>query len=486
MAPYPPRQCGIGVYARDQVERLRSAGHHVMVLSPPDGEGDVRVPFHGGRPFSEAARRWKRFHRVIVHFQPAVYYRPGAPVSRTMTSAALLWLALRCPRLEIVVHEADRPALWRPDYLLLRLAFQRASRLSFHTEAERASLERDYGIRARGGIVPHRVQPVQPASRAEARKRLGIDDGGPVFLCAGFIQHSKGFDRAVRAFAGASSGRLYVVGSVREPTAANTAYLESLRELCRAVPRATLLERFVPDDEFDLWVAAADWVLLPYRRSWSSGVLARAHALGTPAIVSGVGGLPQQADERDVVFDGDDELARRVRFAADATPGQESAQRRGGSKAVPVRGRDRGISDWDPELEPPQTGKGRGMLLAFILVSVLLAALAQITLKHGMNQVTLRGDVPLELGQPMEAARRIALNAFVWIGLGTFALSAAIWLIVLSRASLSFAYPFASLTYVLILLFDRFILRAGVPGLRWGGVTLIVVGLLLVSRTHSA
>ena len=40
-----------------------------------------------------------------------------------------------------------------------------------------------------------------------------------------------------------------------------------------------------------------------------------------------------------------------------------------------------------------------------------------------------------------------------------FALSAVVWLLVLSRASLSFAYPFVSLTYVLILLVDRFVLH---------------------------
>jgi drug/metabolite transporter (DMT)-like permease len=57
---------------------------------------------------------------------------------------------------------------------------------------------------------------------------------------------------------------------------------------------------------------------------------------------------------------------------------------------------------------------------------------------------------------------------------------------VLSRASLSFAYPFASLTYVLILLFDRFVLNEPISALRYGGVALIIAGLVLISRTHQA
>src|SRR5438067_7045028 len=142
VSSYPPRHCGIGVYARAQVERLRADGHQVTVLSPPDGDGDVRVPFLGGRAFVRAAMLGGRFDRIVVHFQPALYYRPRRPLSKVLTSAAFLLLALRRgPRLEVIVHEADPPTRWRPDHALLRAAFHRAGRVSFHTRAERDALE---------------------------------------------------------------------------------------------------------------------------------------------------------------------------------------------------------------------------------------------------------------------------------------------------------------------------------------------------------
>jgi drug/metabolite transporter (DMT)-like permease len=141
--------------------------------------------------------------------------------------------------------------------------------------------------------------------------------------------------------------------------------------------------------------------------------------------------------------------------------------------------------DWDPELQVIEVERGgRAVLIGFILLSVALAATAQLTLKHGMNQVTNEGKVPLNLGQPVDMIRRVGLNVSVMAGLVIFVLSAAVWLVVLSRASLSFAYPFASLTYVLILLFDRFILDQPISGLRYAGVALIIAGLLLISRTH--
>jgi glycosyltransferase involved in cell wall biosynthesis len=319
VASYPPRHCGIGAYARDQVEALRAEGNQVTVLSPPDGDGEIRVPFFGGRPFFSALRLGGSFDRIVVHFQPSLYYRPRAPVSKVMSSMGLLSLVLvRSGATEIVVHEADPPKRWRPDYVVLRWAFARARTTWFHTEAERRTLERDYRVRVRGEIVPHRVRPFRTVSRDEARAELGIPAGETVFLCAGFLQPSKGFDRAVDAFPEGGGAALYIVGSIRDRTPDNEAYARALAERAAASPRVTFVERFLSDEEFDLWVAAADWLVLPYRRSWSSGVLARAQSLGTPAIVAAVGGLPEQAGVKDVVVHDDEELARAFREAVAA------------------------------------------------------------------------------------------------------------------------------------------------------------------------
>jgi drug/metabolite transporter (DMT)-like permease len=138
--------------------------------------------------------------------------------------------------------------------------------------------------------------------------------------------------------------------------------------------------------------------------------------------------------------------------------------------------------EWDIEHADPDPKGTSVMLLGLILVSVLLAAMAQIVLKHGMNHVTH------QLGHPFrvdgESLRVAATTFWVWAGLALFGLSAFVWLAVLSRAALSFAYPFAALTYVVIVLYDT-VRGEAVSGLRWGGVALIVAGIVLVSRTPS-
>jgi drug/metabolite transporter (DMT)-like permease len=125
------------------------------------------------------------------------------------------------------------------------------------------------------------------------------------------------------------------------------------------------------------------------------------------------------------------------------------------------------------------------MLIAMILLSVGLAAVAQLALKHGMNEVNDRLE-PATFSLNGPSLRALVAQPFVWGGLFLFGLSALVWLVVLSRASLSFAYPFAALTYILILLFDLFVLDETVPPLRWGGVAFIAVGIFLISRTPHA
>jgi glycosyltransferase involved in cell wall biosynthesis len=328
VSSYPPRHCGIGSYAHAQTERLRAEGHTITVISPPDGDGDVRVPFSDGLAFRETERTGASYDRIIVHFQPGLYYEPGATaaLSKIRTSLALHSLVRRRPQTEILVHEAHRPTRWRPDHVILRRAFAHAN-LQFHTNAEHRAFERQYRMRARAEIVDHRDgirvhgPRDRPWDRQESRKHLGLDPSEPLLLCAGFLHPWKGFDRAVRAFARSGGpGRLVIVGSVRDATPANLGYAEELRELAERTSGVTLIERFQGDEDFDAWVSAADRLVLPYTRAWSSGALARARVLGTRSIVSAVGGLVEQVGPEDEVVRSDEELREAIQRVRGSGP----------------------------------------------------------------------------------------------------------------------------------------------------------------------
>ena len=133
----------------------------------------------------------------------------------------------------------------------------------------------------------------------------------------------------------------------------------------------------------------------------------------------------------------------------------------------------------DTTTTPTQKGDRR-MTIGLILVSVTLAAIAQVTLKMGMNHVTDANGGQLALSG--ESLKQILTTLLIWVGLGIFAISAVLWLFALSRASLSFAYPFAALGYVIIVAASILFLDEHVPLLGWAGVACIVVGILLVAQ----
>lgn len=118
--------------------------------------------------------------------------------------------------------------------------------------------------------------------------------------------------------------------------------------------------------------------------------------------------------------------------------------------------------------------------VVLIVVSVFLASVGQILLKHGMNMV---GRITAaNLGNFSGLVFRTVSNPFVIFGFLIFGLSSVVWLAVLSRVNVSIAYPFASLAYFFVMVMSWFFLGERVTLLQWGGVSLIWLGLFVLTR----
>ena len=115
-----------------------------------------------------------------------------------------------------------------------------------------------------------------------------------------------------------------------------------------------------------------------------------------------------------------------------------------------------------------------------ILLSIAIAVGGQLLLKLGLNKM---GNITVDsfgaLGQLFSG---IIKSQMVIIGLFCYVISAAIWLVVLSAVDLSFAYPFIGLTYVLILIISKFVLKEDVNPWRWAGAAIITIGVVVISR----
>jgi dolichol-phosphate mannosyltransferase len=109
------------------------------------------------------------------------------------------------------------------------------------------------------------------------------------------------------------------------------------------------------------------------------------------------------------------------------------------------------------------------LVVAFTGISI--GAIAQLLLRMGV------------MGYSGETLARTLIAAFqeplVIGGLVLYAVSSALWLGVLSRMDLSVAYPLGASGYVLVVMLAAFS-GESVPGARWLGVLLIVMGVMLI------
>src|SRR6266404_1657498 len=76
-----------------------------------------------------------------------------------------------------------------------------------------------------------------------------------------------------------------------------------------------------------------------------------------------------------------------------------------------------------------------------------------------------------------------ATNIFIICGLVTMVISMVTHLMSLSRFDVSFAFPFLSIAYVLVLLYGYLAMGENVTALRVAGVALVVAGTVLIARS---
>lgn len=120
------------------------------------------------------------------------------------------------------------------------------------------------------------------------------------------------------------------------------------------------------------------------------------------------------------------------------------------------------------------------MTIIPILLSTILGVAGQLLLKQGMTQM---GTLQLSFVAVPSILWRMATSPYVIGGLMVYVSGTFFWLIVLNRVQLSYAYPFASLSYVLITLSSWLLLQEDIRPLRWIGMLVICTGVFLVSRS---
>lgn len=276
---------------------------------------------------------------VHVHFLHQFVVSPGDRLTGTLSlllgirtllqfvllralGVSLVWTAH-----DIVEHERRAPRIERVfKHVFLRFLF---TRIIVHCSRARDVIREAYHLPPatleKTVVVPHGNflgDYPDEVTRAEARERLDLPADAFVFGFFGTIRAYKDVPRLVETFDRVADDdhRLLVAGNPR-----TQALEREVEEAAAGDDRIRTVFEYVPDDEVQLYLRAADVVVLPFRteeRSMlTSGSAVLAMGFGRPVIAPDVGCVGAVVDEGEgfsYPSDADEGLDLAMRRAADA------------------------------------------------------------------------------------------------------------------------------------------------------------------------
>ncbi len=115
----------------------------------------------------------------------------------------------------------------------------------------------------------------------------------------------------------------------------------------------------------------------------------------------------------------------------------------------------------------------------YILATIALTVYGQFILKWRTGTF---GALPERLQDKFGYFCTVLLDPFVLSGIGAAFLASLTWIAAMTKFELSYAYPFMSLNFVIVLLLSGWILSEPLTLQKIIGVGLIVVGTVVVAR----
>jgi uncharacterized membrane protein len=116
-----------------------------------------------------------------------------------------------------------------------------------------------------------------------------------------------------------------------------------------------------------------------------------------------------------------------------------------------------------------------------ISLMVIFGPLGNVLLGKGMKRI---GAVTVgSSAEALSLLSRILTSGSIWLGIGSLLTFFVAYMLVLSWADYSYVQPASSVAYAMVALLAHFMLREVVTPLRWAGVIVICLGVLVVGHT---
>ena len=204
------------------------------------------------------------------------------------------------------VNQARRDAKDSPlNRITLKVQYRLCDHIFAHTQKMKDELCGDFGVAEKAvTVIRHPINNAFPdtgLTPPEAKRKLGLREDEKAVLFFGRIRPYKGIEHLLAAFrpltADHSNYRLIIAG---EPKKGSEEYREEIERIVKrdfAPGKIVLRIQFIPDEEMEIYLKAADVLVLPYKEIFQSGVLFLAYSFGLPVVATDVGSFREEIVE---------------------------------------------------------------------------------------------------------------------------------------------------------------------------------------------
>jgi D-inositol-3-phosphate glycosyltransferase len=289
-------------------------------IDSPEMHGNPNVRFVNlwptQRPKSSVGRR---VLILLQHYMMLVKYAAGASprvfhilwnskIEYFDRTLLMLYYKALGKRIALTAHNVNQARRDSRDSWLnritLKIQYHLADHIFVHTKKMKTELLDEFGVADQSvTVIRH---PINDAfsdtclTSSDAKSRLGVEQSDKTILCFGRIKPYKGIEYLLSAFqALIVSDRQYRLVIAGEVQRGNQQYLDSLMNStpvdCQ--DRILLRTQFIPDEEMEVYLKAADVLVLPYKEIFQSGVLFLGYSFGLPVIATDVGSFREEVVE---------------------------------------------------------------------------------------------------------------------------------------------------------------------------------------------
>lgn len=119
-----------------------------------------------------------------------------------------------------------------------------------------------------------------------------------------------------------------------------------------------------------------------------------------------------------------------------------------------------------------------GRVLILILISVMLSATGQLSMKSGVNSLENFGVSDIIVPAAMF---KVISTPMIALGVFLYGIASVFWLATLSRAELSYAYPMIAISYVVTSVIAWLLFKENLTLIRFLGISMIIGGVYVIS-----